>query len=225
MQFMHFLNFRDTKFSFDRNLFSYQKVQELTGSLIRGKRLFVRAPPVPYLNLGCGPNISPAFTNLDWTWRPGIHICWDLADGIPVPQQTMDGCFSEHCLEHLDFQLAVATLREIFRVLKPQGTLRIAVPDPEIYIDAYIKHRNGEPAVMPLAAAELEPTPMMSINRVFRQFGHQFAWDFETLRLFLQRTGSEDVRRQSFRCGRDPVLLIDTPERRIESLYVEAVKP
>jgi predicted SAM-dependent methyltransferase len=225
VRFMHFLNFSETRFSLDRGLFSYQKVQELTGTLIRGRRMFVRSPRAPYLNLGCGPNISAAFTNLDWTWRPGIDICWDLNRGVPVPPQSMTGCFTEHCLEHLDFEVALATLREIFRVLKSGGTARIVVPDPEIYIDEYVKHRNGEPTAIPLVTPELEPTPMMSLNRVFRQFGHKFAWDFETLELFLRRTGFVGIRRQTFRNGRDPVLLIDTPERRVESLYVEAVKP
>jgi len=220
-----YMLFRDTRISFDRDFFSYKKVQNFTGWLIRGRRSFVRRRPVDYLNIGCGPNISDQFINLDWTWRPGIDICWDLVDGIPLESNSLSGCFTEHCLEHLEFKIALQTLREIHRVLKQGATVRIVVPDPVIYIDEFVKHRNGEVTSIPLATPDAEPTPMMSINRVFRNFGHRYAWDYETLSLFLARTGFERITRQTFGRGAVKSLLVDTPERRIESLYVEAVKP
>jgi hypothetical protein len=65
-------------------------------------------------------------------------------------------------------------------------------------------------------------TPIVSVNRIFRDHGHQFMWDYETLRLALLRCGFTNVERCSFGKGADPKLLRDTKGRAVESLYVEA---
>jgi len=65
-------------------------------------------------------------------------------------------------------------------------------------------------------------TPMISVNRIFRDHGHQFIWDYETLRLALLRAGFANVKKRAFGEGADPKLLRDTPSRQVESLYVEA---
>lgn len=219
------MNFSGTKLSIHRSIFSYSKVQAVVSWFIRGKRFFIRRKSASYLNIGCGANILDGFVNLDFSWNPGIDICWDLSDGIPLESDSMNGCFSEHCLEHLDFQTAIQTLREIHRILKSRATVRIVVPDAEMYIGEYIKHRRGESASIPYAEAFIELTAIMSINRVFRNFGHKYAWDFETLKLFLQKSGFESIKKASFLSGADKALLIDNVGRQVESLYVEAVKP
>jgi hypothetical protein len=64
---------------------------------------------------------------------------------------------------------------------------------------------------------------MISVNRVFRGDGHQFAWDFETLSLALNHAGFINVERRAFGEGADPMLLRDSAHRQIESLYIEAM--
>ena len=49
-------------------------------------------------------------------------------------------------------------------------------------------------------------------------------YDFQLLKLLLDRLGFESARKVNFREGRDPILLIDSESRRSESLYVEAEK-
>ena len=66
---------------------------------------------------------------------------------------------------------------------------------------------------------------MMEINQVFRGHGHQFAYDYLTLEVMLQTAGFVNIKKESFRCGRDHKLLIDTEWRTLESLYVEASAP
>jgi hypothetical protein len=65
-------------------------------------------------------------------------------------------------------------------------------------------------------------SPVMSVNRVFREHGHQFIYDFPILAAMLDKVGFTQVRKVSFRTGADPSLLLDTPHRAIESLYIEA---
>lgn len=65
----------------------------------------------------------------------------------------------------------------------------------------------------------------MAINRVFRNFGHQYAYDFETLQALLTEAGFINIIRCKFLEGLDARLLIDSEERAIESLYLEAITP
>src|SRR5262245_56277720 len=56
-------------------------------------------------------------------------IHWDLRKGIPFEVSTFDAVYSSHFLEHIDRQGAQSVLREIYRVLKPGGIIRVVVPD------------------------------------------------------------------------------------------------
>ena len=209
-------------------------MQALIGALRRNRRFQLRRPRVitlKYLDIGCGPNIHEDFINLDFLWRPNVDVCWDISRGLPFADGSLLGVFSEHCLEHFPLPAAMALLREIRRVLAPQGIARLVVPDGECYLRTYAKHLKGECDVrFPYQDSDYDQgiwTPMMSVNRVFYQdrespFGHRTIFDFQLLHTVLSKCGFTHAERREFCCGRSPHLLIDTPGRQVESLYVEA---
>lgn len=223
--------------SLRRSLTSYAKVRVWIGALLRNRRFQLRRPRVrdcAYLDIGCGPNPHPELINLDYLWRPGIDVCWDITRGLPFSDSSMRGVFSEHCLEHFNRATALALLREIRRVLAPGGVLRLVVPDAGLYLDTYARRSAGDLSVsFPYQTEETRDplwTPLASVNRVFYQdrespFGHCAMYDFALLRLLLEHSGFSAVVRRRFREGSDPRLLIDTPARACESLYVEATRP
>jgi predicted SAM-dependent methyltransferase len=221
------IDFSNTRVSWRRPIHSYAKVQWLISALIRNRGVFANKKMAGcYLDLGCGPNATPDFCNLDYTWHPGVDVCWDVTRGLPFADHYIGGIFTEHMLEHLPFADALTLLAECRRILRIGGVLRVVVPDGQLYLSEYAKHVAGETAHMPYADGDKGAfpiaTPIVSLNRIFRDHGHQFIWDYETLRLALLRCGFMNVERRSFGKGADPRLLRDTEGRAVESLYVEA---
>jgi len=64
-------------------------------------------------------------------------ILWDLRKGVPFNNNTFDVVYHSHLLEHIDKTNAPVFLKECFRVLKPNGIIRIAVPDLQSIINRY----------------------------------------------------------------------------------------
>ena len=228
---------RISNLSIRRPLTSYAAVQGWVGNLVRNQRWQLRRARLAglaYLDLGCGPNVHENFINLDYLWHPRIDVCWDVTRGLPWADGSLQGIFSEHCLEHFTLATAVPLLRELRRALRPGGVVRLIVPDGELYLRAYLSQSGGNRSEQfPYQASEaVDPlwTPMTSVNRVFYQdreslFGHRVIYDYAMLATLLTQCGFTKITKRSFREGADPELLIDSPSRQVESLYVEASVP
>jgi hypothetical protein len=66
---------------------------------------------------------------------------------------------------------------------------------------------------------------MQFLNEIFRQgYEHKYAYDDETLILVMRQAGFPDPVAQQFAISLDPKMASDSEDRRMESLYVEAVK-
>jgi predicted SAM-dependent methyltransferase len=92
-----------------------------------------------YLNLGCGERFHPDWINVDLTaGRSGV-IAHDLARGIPFPSESADAVYLAAVFEHIRRNDTANFLREIFRVLKPGGTVRVGVPDLEQICRIYLE--------------------------------------------------------------------------------------
>ena len=210
----------------DRPITSYAKVQAFLSPIMRGKKWTIRRNRIKdkvLLNVGCGYNPKDDFINLNFEWNPGIDICWDItAASIPLPSNSLEGVYTEHCLEHIPFEKCFENLKEFHRLLKPGGTVRIVVPDGQIYFDLYQAKKTDKSVQLPYA--ENEETPAISINRIFRSHDHLFIYDFETMALLLGKVGFRDIKKESYGTGRDSRILIDQAHRAVESLYVEATR-
>lgn len=90
-----------------------------------------------YLNIGCGSRFHPAWTNVDFAQTDTNVLAVDIIKGIPFPDQSFDVVYHSHLLEHLPKPAARNFLKECYRVLRPKGILRIAVPDLEAIVNNY----------------------------------------------------------------------------------------
>lgn len=219
------LKFANASLQYMRETLGILGIRSIVSALVRNRRLLISRKKRDYINIGCGRNTFEAFYNLDYTWYRGIDACWDISRGLPFPDQSFRGCFSEHCLEHVSLPVFRHVIADVYRVLRPGGCFRLIVPDAEIYLRGYIAELNGDIVNIPYRNFLDEKTALMSVNRIFREHGHQYAWDFRTIEIHLAEAGFVHIRKLKYMEGRESKLLIDIESRAIESLYVEAVKP
>src|SRR4029453_5753039 len=128
---------------------------------------------------------------------------------MPPATACADYVFSSHFLEHLSKAHGERLVREAGRILKPGGTIRIAVPDLSQTIAAY--HAGDKAAAMDGIFAYLD------LGYFAR---HRYMYDFDMLAALLRRAGFVDVRRCAFQEGSVPDITI--LDNRPDSLFVEA---
>lgn len=78
------------------------------------------------LNLGCGDTVAPGEFGVDIRPTPAVSVVADIGGSLPFRSDSVDSVTSIHCLEHM--KDVVAVIEEIYRVLKPNGILNVAVP-------------------------------------------------------------------------------------------------
>ena len=93
-----------------------------------------------YLNVGCGSHYSTKneWTNIDFAAVGKEVIGHNLLKGIPFPDNHFDLVYHSHVLEHFSKQDGEKFIEECFRVIKPGGIIRIAIPDLERIARKYL---------------------------------------------------------------------------------------
>jgi len=178
-------------------------------------------PTGDYLHLGCGTDCFPGFINIDRMRTPATDIVVDVRRALPFATASVRGIFHQHAFEHIDRSPGARTLlRESARVLVPQGTLRIGVPDLAKYVEAYL---GFDKTFVDTVGIPDVTTAAQILNHAFAH-GHRFLYDFDALRSELRVAGFRDIRKAGFRDSADPMLNHDndTPRRLAETIFVEA---
>lgn len=128
---------------------------------------------------------------------PILHC--DLAKGLPYTDHTVPAVFSSHFFEHIRRDEALSLLRECRRVLKPNGIIRICVPD--------LQH---EAAVMQQALADYTagyPEPIMAYlvrqdhGFINRYEHHRAMYDWPLLEALLTEVGFVDITQRERQVG------------------------
>jgi len=91
------------------------------------------------LNLGCGHRFHNEWTNVDFKSTGKNVIAYNLLKGIPFKDGIFDMVYHSHIIEHFSKEDAPKFLMECYRVLKPNGIIRIAFPDLEQIVYHYMK--------------------------------------------------------------------------------------
>ncbi len=79
------------------------------------------------IDLGCGWSKRDAESiGVDWVAGPGVDVVCDINHGLPFADNEVDEVYSRHTFEHVNDIFFV--MKEIYRIIKPIGTLIIKVP-------------------------------------------------------------------------------------------------
>ena len=146
---------------------------------------------------------------------------WDLRRGIPYPSRTVSEIYSSHLFEHLPFRSLKLLLAECYRVLKPTGTLSVAVPNARLYMQSYLEGKDFLATSSCIWQPALCPTGSFidQVNYIAYNDGdHKYMFDEENLLKILQQSGFQKVCPRPF----DPKL--DLSYRDFESIYAIATK-
>ena len=93
------------------------------------------------LNIGCGSKPLPEYLNVDERELDAVDLMADARE-LPFKAEGVSEIYAAHVIEHFtEPDLKTILLPAWHRLLKPAGTLRIAVPDAEGMIEAF---QHGE---------------------------------------------------------------------------------
>jgi predicted SAM-dependent methyltransferase len=130
-----------------RKILYHLKFRSRDSDFAKIRRLANDKNPV-MCNLGCGSRIHNDWINIDFHGDGERIFSWDLGRGLPFLDKSCDVLYSSHAIEHFDRNGARKFLKECRRVLKPNGIIRLAAPDLEGLVRAYLSAldavKNGE---------------------------------------------------------------------------------
>ena len=192
------------------------------------------------LQIGAGDNLLPGWLNTTlYPFAPGA-VFLDARLPFPIPDAQFDYVFSEHVIEHLEFDEAAHMLAEARRILRPGGRLRIATPDLAQIIALYTQPcAEAQQAYIRWIMDTFRPAvgeynPAHVINQSFHGWRHKFIYDEPTLIKALSQAGFVEIERAAPGCSRDENLrgieqhgqTVGSEEAmRYETMVVEATTP
>ncbi|MCS6893023.1 MAG: methyltransferase domain-containing protein [Deltaproteobacteria bacterium] len=180
---------------------------------------------VRLLHLGCGYRRLGGFVNIDNVDYPAVDLQHDLTKPLPYLDNTVDGIYSEHFIEHITMEECLRLFSECLRVLKPGGIIRSSTPDLDYVIYSYFNHSEAVNAHWTSIATWGKSVPSKSFlfNMAFTCWGHRYIYNYSELKKLLETVGFKDVKKVEFqKSSFRPFEGIDYREN---SLIVEAVKP
>ncbi len=219
-----------------------------------------------FLHIGCNVITPKSWINIDGSWNawfshyPLIRkLLWrlritdkemaqypwsknilahDVNKGLFFPDNSVDGIYASHLLEHLSRSKGRFFVKESYRVYKSGGVIRLVIPDLKSYIKEYILMKKEMPeSALPANHFvkrlntcrwhEREAYPfLLRIYRTLKDFlSQKWMYDRESLISLLQGAGFGDVSEKNFLDSAIPPIADVEREVKEMSVYVEGYKP
>lgn len=193
------------------------------------------------IHVGCGGLILKNWLNITYdprevygtiknTGNNAFLLNWNINNGIPVQDQTVDLIAAAHFIEHIDLNECLEFCQKSFKVLRPGGIIRLSCPDLEIYAWNYINgdmkfFNNLEIKKACTYKSAVTPSQIFAAKAYDSGGAHKWFHDFSSLENVLKRVGFSEIRKVGRLEGLMPELeQLELPQREIETVYVEAIK-
>lgn len=141
------------------------------------------------LHIGCGTKRLNGFINIDCRYLPSVDEIQNAELLRAYSPNSVDMIYCSHVLEHFSRWRYKHVLQRWFEILKPQGILRLAVPDFSKICEHYLKHKNISILMGLLYGGQDYPEnyhyvtfDYMSLEQTLKQVGFKEVnlWDWKT---------------------------------------------
>lgn len=148
----------------------------------------------------------------------------DVKNGIPKPDNSVDIILSSHMIEHLNREDGLKFLTECMRALKPNGLIRLAIPDTQLLCKKYLKREITEYKHVNVGV-ENAPDDVEALYHLLLA-GHQTIYDYDSLKKVLEKTGFQKIKRmEAFKSQSEAIQKQTIPAYPTLSCYAESFKP
>jgi predicted SAM-dependent methyltransferase len=157
----------------------------------------------------------------------------DIVKGLPIENNTCDGLYCSHVLEHLSFEDFQRALKNSFGLLRKGGIFRCIVPDlataAKIYVDE-LNVGNNQASIKFMSDTSLglrkRPKGIREIvSSLFGNSQHLWMWDNISLAEELRAHGFTDIRNCFFNDCKDPMFkLVEERSRFVSAVALECKK-
>lgn len=209
-----------------------------------------------YVQYGCGPySVPKGWKNFDASptlriqklplignlVRHRMHVTFpkdvlqgDILKRLPgIPENSCDGVYCSHVLEHLSYEDCQLAVSNTFRIMKPGGYFRCVVPDLESAAREYVQDLSNQDR-----EANTKFLEKTMLGKKQRQRGiksllstslgnheHLYMWDTLSLTNILQEAGFKKVRTCKFNdCPDEMFRLVEESSRFNNAVALEAIK-
>ncbi|MDL5052271.1 methyltransferase domain-containing protein [Oscillatoria laete-virens NRMC-F 0139] len=155
----------------------------------------------------------------------------DIVKGLPLEKGSVKGIYASHVLEHLPLEDCRVALQNTFNLLEPGGIFRLLVPDLKILASRYINSSEPGASVSFIQAMEMGTIrKSRGVKGLVASFlskkNHVWMWDYNSMKLELEKIGFTNIRRANFNDSEDPMFKNVEDERRfIEAVAIQCQKP
>jgi len=140
------------------------------------------------LHIGCGKKYLPGYNHMDVINYDHVDFVCDARKLDMLKDATVSEIYACHILEHVGRFEVSAVLKEWTRVMKPNGIIRIAVPDFEGIVDEYLENKD----LMSLQG------PIFGGQTYDYNF-HHIAFDYKILKSLLEEAGLYNIFKYDWR--------------------------
>ncbi len=192
-----------------------------------GWRNFDASPTLRFERL---PILGHIYTKNEARFPKGVEY-GDIVKGLPTPDNSCDGIYCSHVLEHLSLDGFRTALRNTYKALRRGGTFRLVLPDLEHSIKKYLSNDSNEAAMEFMRETSLghERRAIGLLGLVSSWVGnsqHLWMWDYKSMGLELRNAGFVNIRRANFGDSSDPVFSeVEDRTRWDDCLGIECQKP
>jgi predicted SAM-dependent methyltransferase len=152
---------------------------------------YLASTDAPKVQVGSGLVHLPGWLNTDII--NGSYYL-DISRPLPLPTDTFAHAFGEHVIEHITERQGMQFLRELHRVLRPGGVVRITTPDLRKIIALYEDRnptitRANYARFLDNMTGKRHDRACQIFNDYMRLWGHLHVYDEEDLAAKMEEVG------------------------------------